>query len=68
MEAGLDPAAECAEGVRHTSRGTRSPWIRRRFLTKPAAIPPVSRPVGRGSWYKNQAYVLIFMILNLFFP
>ena len=50
-------AFECAEKVRHTSRGTRSPWIRRRFLTKPAAIPPVSRPCGRGSWYKNQAHV-----------
>ncbi|WP_283125100.1 hypothetical protein, partial [Angelakisella massiliensis] len=25
---------------------------------------PVSRPSGRGSWYKNQAHVLIFMILN----
>ncbi|WP_283124466.1 hypothetical protein, partial [Angelakisella massiliensis] len=27
-------------------------------------IPPVSRPCGRGSWYKNQAHVLIFMILK----
>ena len=27
------------------------------FLTKPVAIPPVSRPGGRGSWYKNQAHV-----------
>ena len=32
------------------------------FLTKPAAIPPVSHPGGRGSWYKNQAHVLIYMI------
>ena len=37
------------------------------FLTKPAAIPPVSRPGGRGSWYKNQAHVLIFMILKFAF-
>ena len=34
------------------------------FLMKPAAIPPVSRPDGRGSWYKNQAQVLSFMIFN----
>ena len=51
--------------VRHASRGYPIPpgyaaW----FLMKPAAIPPVSRPSGRGSWYKNQAHVLIFMILN----
>ena len=60
--------AERVEKVRHASRGYPIPpgyaaW----FLTKPAAIPPVSRPRGRGSWYKNQAHVLIFMIFNFVF-
>ncbi|WP_071429367.1 hypothetical protein [Angelakisella massiliensis] len=59
------PPLERVEKVRHASRGYPIPpgyaaW----FLTKPAAIPPVSRPSGRGSRYKNQAHVLIFMILN----